>query len=813
MIEVLKKISFLPLFISLTISFVSCRDNTHVSDDSKMFFCDFENECYDSAIWKNVRRAENNAAFSGNYVCECPSDLTYAFGFGLPIDDSIKNDNVQFSVDMMLKSDKKPNAKFVVSLERNGETVLWNFFSLSNGFEIENQWYKTSFSLNIPNDILVKSKFNCYVLNDENETFLIDDFNLKIRYFNIPTYLDEVDVYDIPGKLINLTNSKGINILYSEKKKQIVLADDEEQLLTRPLSLFYSLIVGNDTVEYQTSEFKKLGNSEELVFTARNSQLMADMTISYEDDANVNFSLESNYKEDVRVLRSALLIPFLNDDFTIYRRNPFVDTCDYQNVYYLGKEGFSLNISDLMNKQLNIYHPDNVSSIQLDVTKSMAYINLDYHRDHPLVRFELLDTVNCYIDNSSALMKRGSSLNSSFVVSLTDKAELPRIMPVYDGYESAIIWTEHADWTDIRTHRATYFGSEDIIDIEDATGGFAYYDIPVTKSVFYNNPDSVTNFDKNQDFPGLHSTIKTDESFFDFLKQLKDKGFDICLHTPEQYTSTRENLSEALSFMKEYFASSSWIDHGYNNGFSNNREDMVCDGLDPASPYYVYDLWKENGVKFLWNASLEDMRPFEDYLYDNSLLRPYPGFGDAFPLPQVCFHPSYPDILIWSTPCTTEPGDNWAWDYYFSYSQLNKIVDYRYVLITHIYAPWVEEFRGFWEMKDDKAVAKEGFNKALERISQMRDELILLPTTIENYMTYQQQLRKLEYRVNEDGSVMLKNNNNETIKGLSLISVKEMSLDNKKSFDKRKTCSGNEWIIWFDMEPDEEVRVLNVNKN
>jgi hypothetical protein len=60
---------------------------------------------------------------------------------------------------------------------------------------------------------------------------------------------------------------------------------------------------------------------------------------------------------------------------------------------------------------------------------------------------------------------------------------------------------------------------------------------------------------------------------------------------------------------------------------------------------------------------------------------------------------------------------------------------------------------------------------------------------------------------------MLKNNNKETIKGLSLISVREMSLDDKKSFNKRKTHSGNEWIIWFDIKPDEVVRVNNVNQN
>ena len=134
--------------------------------------------------------------------------------------------------------------------------------------------------------------------------------------------------------------------------------------------------------------------------------------------------------------------------------------------------------------------------------------------------------------------------------------------------------------------------------------------------------------------------------------------------------------------------------------------------------------------------------------------------------------------------------------------------NFRYVFITHFYAPWVEQRRGFWDIKDGKRVAKEGLNNALKRISDMRDEHLMLPTTIADYMTYQQQLAHLEYRIMQDGSVMLKNNNNETIKGLSLISVKEMSLDNEKSFNKRKTHSGDEWIIWFDIAPNEVVRVF-----
>ena len=819
MTDLLKKISFLSLILSIIVSLVSCQDDSPDSDGSKMFFNDFEKEC-ENSIWKNILRVENDAAFSGDYVCECTADMIYAFGFNYDIDDSIENANALISIDMKLKAEHKLNSLFVVSVKKDGNTKFWKSFPMTEGFA-ENQWYDNALSLSLPNDVIEGGELNCYILNDKRESFFIDDFSFELKYFKTPTYLEDVEQYDLPKDLKNVFNTKSINILYSEKRKQIVIADENDKPLTKPLSLFYSLIIDNDTISFQTSEFKNLKISEpqssefrvqSSKLKVQSSEFKAQLIVFEENASNVNFHLETTYDKDVRVLKSSLIIPFLNDDFTVYRRNPFVDTCDYQDVYYLDKEGFSLSFDD---KQLNLYHPDNVSSIQLDVKNATAHINADYYYDHLLMRYELLDTSYYYIDNSSTFMKEGDVQKSSFVISLTDKAELPRIMPIFDGYESAFIWTEHADWTDIKTHRATYFGSDDVEKAEDAIGGFAYYDIPVTKSVFYHNPDSVTNFEKNPDFPGLHSTIKTDESFFDFLKQLRDNGFDVCLHTPEQYTSNREYLEEALAFMKEHFASPSWIDHGYNNGARNNREDLVCDGLDSASPYYAYDLWRKYGVKYLFNASYEEMipRPFVDYVFDNELMRPYPGFGDAMPLPKVGYHPSYPDILLWSTPYTMEPGENWGWDYYLAQDKLDKVLDLRYVFITHFYAPWVQKERGYWDVKDGKYVAIDGLNKALKRMSDMRDNHQLLPTTIAKYMTYQQQLRDLEYRVNDDGSIMLKNNNNETIKGLSLISLKEMCLDDGKSFNKRKTHSGDEWIVWFDMEPKEVVRVFNVNEN
>lgn len=805
----IKSVFFLTLNLTLFLLFYDCSKNAakDKSDVTVSFQTDFE-DMSQKSIWKNLVIKYDSLAFSGTYVCECPINKTYAMGFDLMMDDSIGNRNALFNIDVKLKSEKQPEAKFAFSIERNNEIIFWDAFPLTDGY-VYNEWYESSFVLNVPNDVLKNSKLNCYFYNLNKSHFYIDDFDLNIRLYNLPTYVDEIVQYEQPEHIEEICSTKTINILYSEKENRLMLANDNKKQISKPLSMFHSLIVDNDTVELQSADWGLLTDVNEdnvLKFRNENDMLTTELNISFkDDDPNVNFSLQSKFLKDVNIIKSSLIIPFVDDDFIVYRKNMFVDTVNLQDVYYLDNEGFSL---ELENKQINLYHPDNVSSVQLDTKNSIAYINVDYFRDHFLIRFPLCDTSDYYVDNSAAFMKKGSVDSSSFVISLTDKTILPRIMPIFDGFESAFIWTEHADWTDIKTHRATYFGSEDVEDIKDAVGGFAYYDIPVTKSVFYDNPDSITNYDKNNDYAGFHSTIKTDSLFFDFLKQLNDNDFDICLHTPEQRTSNRESLSEALSFMKDNFASPSWIDHGYNNRVFSNREDMVCDGLDSTSPYYVYDLWKENGVKYIWNSSYEDELPFNNYLFYNNFVRPYPGFGDAFPLPRISLHPSYPDILIWFTHYTTEHEEKWAWDYFFSQERLDKIVDFRDVFIAHIYAPWVEEYRGFWEIRDGKTVAKEGFNSALEKIARMRDQNLMLPTTIADYMKYQQQLRDLEYRVEKNGDVVLKNNGDETIKGLSLITAKEVELDKLKYFNKRETSAGNEWIIWFDMSPDEEVKVL-----
>ena len=383
--------------------------------------------------------------------------------------------------------------------------------------------------------------------------------------------------------------------------------------------------------------------------------------------------------------------------------------------------------------------------------------------------------------------------------------DLPRLMPVWDGYQSAFIFTEHADWTDLRTHRAVLFGNENITKPEDAIGGFYYFNIPVTKSVFYWNPDNVTNEKtSNGLFKGLVASIKTDKEFYKLLKTIKKQGFEICLHSPEVYTTIPDEFPKAMRFMRRQFDTKSWIDHGYNNGPEKNREDMVCDGLLPDSPQYAVDLWKENGVRYLWNAYYEENR-MERYNFDSHFVQPFDGFGDALPNRQITTLPNGDkDFLLWSTPSTLEVNEDREWYYYFDSIRLQRLVDQHNVFITHVYPAWSDPHRAFWQYNENgTAVAMPGFNFALSQLAHFRDEKKILPTTIEQYLSYYEKLNSIEYLIIDNKTIQL-TNPNETIKGLTLLCTKPIVVEGK-AIDFRKVDEG--YLVWFDLGKNETVTI------
>ena len=686
---------------------------------------------------------------------------------------------ISFTADF--KDDVK--AQLVLSAKNNKKSVYWEGITLEHDMRITKM---------IPNHVLLEAPLQCYIFNPQKKAIRIDHLNYSVNEADVPSYIPDNLLITRSDSASGdfVFNKNDLHVFYSFEDKRLSLGDNSG-LMTESVSLYL-----NDN---QYDDWEMIAtDANKVVFANENRHMLTSLMIRFADDnPTVRFEVSSIFLENTEISRLALILPFKDSDFVVYRTNMRVDSANLQNEYYLDHEGFSVKRDG---RQLNLYHPGALSSIQLDAASRVAVINLDYEKDHPLIHYPAqTDTLEYYVDISKRRVQPGDRLTGSFDMCMTRCVDLPRIMPIWDGYESAFIFTEHADWTDIRTHRAICFGSEDVTEAGDAVGGFVHYGIPVTKSVFYCNPDGVRNLLKNHDFPGSHCTVKTDPEFFGFLQQLKGKGFDICLHTPEQYTATRDNLSEALAFMKENFGSPSWIDHGYNNTFVNNREDMVCDGLNPKSPYYALDAWKANGVRYMWNAAYEEQKPFEDWKFGSNLQRPYPFWSDAFPKPRLMRPPFDEDMILWTTEYTLEPGD--LWSYYLSQGNLETVVESRNAFITHIYPAWVTTERGFWEVEGRKIVAKHGLNEALARIAKLRERHLMLPTTIDKYLHYQEQIQNVEYQYDNDGNVVLTNNNDDTIHGFSLISATPIDIRGT-SLNINNRESNGEYVVWFDFAPN-----------
>ena len=735
-----------------------------LSAKAQLYSNDFENQDPQYAPWINLHIGIDSTASNGLYVCSCDSTMDYGLGFNLMPGKLYPSQNINLLYAFLFKTESTATqAQLVVSI--NGPTGgrYWNAYPLAGFVNDTTPWSKATFKLDFPIDYLNGGTVSVYIWNLGHENLQFDNAEVTLTPWTMPSYL---------------AGSEKIKV---KREKWGMLTE---------------YIVDGDTItDYRTFE-----EADDSTLIVKNDLLNCQLS-------TVNYQLSTTFHRTAQLLRQTLVVPFSDSTLTLYRRNMAVDTAQFQPEYYLDREGFKVGEGD---HTVIAYHQTGISSTQFDAVNRVAYFNLDYWRDHPMIHYPLGDTLDVFEDRSCQAVYDGMQWEHHLTLYRGDDVpNLPRIMPVPHGYAAGLIFTEHADWTDIRTHRAVLFGNENITRASNATGGFVFYGIPVTKSVFYNNPDQVTN-DKisHGTFTGPICTIKTDRKFEDLLKQLYRLDYDICLHTPEQYTTTPSNLKTALDAMQRQFKSTTWIDHGYNNGLENNREDMICDGLDPQSDYYAADQWLSHGVRYLWNAYYEENR-MEAWHFDCNLMQPYPGFGDALPNRQVTqlstLNSQLSTLYTWCTPSTLEAVTDEEWDFYYSNERLQRLVDNHDVHITHIYPAWVRPGRTFWTYDADSTIiALPGMNRALGRIAAFREAHELLPMTVKTYLDYYTGLLQVDYTIVDAHHIRL-TNNGENIEGFTLLCSSPIRFGDNRFYEFRK--SGNYYYIWFDFKASDTVLI------
>jgi hypothetical protein len=775
---------------------------------SQVFYTSFEPD-EPLAYWQNARPVADSAAVSGYHVNRIEENHLYAQGLRYPVADSLFHCNISISFSGWFRFASQPqDAIYVISLLRHDSLVYWYGIRLANYIDSLNHWCHVETSINIPSNYVLNGTLNAYVWNQSKETFDMDDVSFSIQRMDIESFMPAIvqsAAADMPKVL---TQNHFYELLYFPRSGSLIIADKRGRHLTLPLQLYAAYYDQGVSVEVN-SKWRFVGQKhygDHILTGLRHNASWGVVNLILETDFHspkIHFMIEERLRAPKRWKRRTLVIPFYDDVEKVMRKNSLEDDHFIQPEYYLDRQGVVIGSGS---RSLSLYHLSGVSSAQLQTKTRELLVNLDYEKDHPMLHFPLMpDTTDFFIDVSAALNSWGERFSHAFSIYVGNAIEkLPRFMPVPLGYEAAMIWTEHADWTDIRTHRAVNFGHEDIHSASDAIAGFVKYEIPVTKSVFYNNPDSITNNEASGGiFTGLHATLRTDTAFMALTRQLHLLGHDICLHTPEQYTSTQNNLQEALQFMQHEFGSPTWIDHGYNNKPHNNRENLVCDGLLPRSAQYARNLWNTYGIRYFWNPYIEEVNPYVHWGFNGQLILPYPGFGDAFPDRIITRHPAFEEALLWSTTGTLEVQQERFWDYLFHPSRLQGLVEHRSIYINHIYPAWVAEGKGFWQFNEEgKVVAQQGFNNALQRIAEMRDRRLIQTTTIAELLAYYEAVWQLEYHVIDSETVKIVNPGSQSISGLSLaVSTNNVEVNGSAPEMKK---SGTDTIFWFKLEPGEE---------
>lgn len=770
--------------------------------------------------WVNQETRIEGQAFSGKFFSRTDSIHHFGIGYKGKFPEQCVHKNLEIVFDLQVRiTGGDPKASVVISVQHGDSEVYWENYPLKAPVNSNSgSWFPSHNELKIPRNFSSPENIIAiYVWNESASSQVdVDDVSLDFIEKQLPVFLPE-NYPPINGDK-NLSwnriySGNYFNADYDSGSGSIKILTSEGKIL---LNEFFYYLKGDfvsqkksKSINKYNSDFNFLGDSVStdatfLKFETRDTTAISRFVFCFSTlRPSLEISFVTRFQQQCTVARSALIFDFVPDLKEVYLPSTLSDTAWFQHEYWLNHCGFLAGDGE---NTLLIPSAKHASSLQLDTDHKRCIVNMDYYADHPFFHFPLLKKgTNVKSDISRSLFQAGDSLKSEITIYTNwNQNVFPRLMKNENGKTAALIWTEHADYTSLQTQRAIYFGCDTILHAQNAMGGFVKNKIPVTKSVFYANPDKVMNSDRVAGEKSEIATVQGTPGFREFLVELNHDGNEICLHTPDHYTTNRKLLNDALQDFSQTFHSPTWIDHGYDNPQKSNREDLMCDGLDRHSDYYAKDLWQKYGIRYLWNSYYEDSGLYAPYSYFSFMSVPYSGWGNCFPLPDFWMHPTRSDSLIhWATMNTLDPPGTDLWDFTFSESRLKDFVQSRATYCIHAYPARIDSSNGYFETVGSKIRIAPEFEKVLMRQAKFRDEGLLNLTTIDRFITHQLDLEKVECVPINGNKVRVINRSGKQLWGISFsIKARNVNVEGKEL---RMKQDGSDLVFWFDLSKDEEV--------
>lgn len=804
------KKSLLLLFISLTTFFVRA-DNPIVKYVNNL------DDVRDSANWIN----EKKAVADGNSFSRMDSTNIYGLGINEPFPESAKGYNLEIVISARTKCNL-PGSELglAFSIKSGDSTITWDSKDIE--VRVANQWIHFEKRFKVPaNFVTDKNTFLIYPwIKNNNSSVNIDDVIIKFYPLKVDSsYHDPITPIPNFNKIIYgqrynvLIDTFGVNVSILSVSGDTIISSLNNNL--SGAQSYYSAGLFNKLNFTDLGEIKKIELSGDAmapsgVVNKKSAESIGDppkdvvkLVIVINDlSGEITFNWKFKSFQDRLISRAALTVYYSVAFNSAIKNNGVINSNNKVQSFWL-KDGEIL--LDGAKESYLIKSNSNVSSLQLYPSHGVFLVNFFSKEDNPMLYYPLRpNNENLCEDVSSMLLKKDSAIEGSFsLIPLKHGQPLLRKLKNPNGFLSSMVWTEHADFSDIRTQRAVMFGNENIHNADSASGGFVGRGIPITKSVFYDNPSKEKNSVKDKRFPSFSISIKKSPEFLDLLRQLYNKGFEICLHTPDPFTTKKKLAEEAMKFMSDNFKSVNWIDHGYDNSAKSNREDINCDGLNPASKFYMGDLFKKYGIKYAWSSYYEDKPVFSNVTYNSFLTTPYSGWADPFPAPEYFKNLKDRSLTSWRTTFTLDPPDGSLWNYYFSDNRLNDLVQSKGDCILHCYLARVDSSNGFYSFYGNNIVVNEEFDKVLIKLKKYQDENKIWLTTVEKLLDYRLLIENVEIQYLNNDRVAVINKNEKTVKGVSVISTSKNISAGEKNMRLKK--DGEETIAIFDLAPKEKL--------
>ena len=764
-------------------------------------------------VWENNQTTLKDS-LTENHFSRTDSINFYGLGLKKQIPVELSGLNLDIKIGLSTRSSFS-NVPFslVFSILNNDSTIYWIAYPIASSHD----WKNTSLNISIPkNFISTQNSFSIYGWNSSGKNFVdIDNFKIEFNELVQPTFLPELKYENLNnGKQLFLAGSNSFNFYGDTLNGSYSIVSPNGDTIFNNASVFLKfkktqkdknissiLLERPKSIHsYFTSESKKI--------VCEYSSKIASIYLEYLfKDNRLEIKSQIRFLKDCAILQASIIYNYGLELRKVFTKNSMIDSVNFNKEYWLDKEGvqFKGSVSDFL-----IYRSQQISSVQLSTVNKLAIFNCEFSYDHPFMYFPELDkSYSIFNDRSCQFFKKGDSLINSFLITEIRKNEnILRVLKNPNGFFSSMVWTEHADFSDIRTQRAVNYGSEDILDGDSSIGGFVAQKIPMTKSVFYSNPEDQKNSVKDKRFSSSAISITGSESFKELLFQLKRRNFEICLHTPDPFTTTLNMAQEALLFMKDNFGSPTWIDHGYDNDPKSNREDVVCDGLVLDSKHQLSQQFLSNGVHYFWNNFYEDSAIFKNSSFNSFFSNPYLGWGNSFPTPEYFKLPNvkYP-FYSWVTNYTLDPPSGDLWSFYFSQNRLNDLYKSGANIILHCYPSRVDSTTGFYDYVGDKIVVNSEFDKTLHLLRTYHDSGKIWVTTISELMNYRMELEKVKISTSLNGGCIIYNESEKTIKGVSFLTeAKKISVGEKNVVTKK---FGEQTLLILTLTPKEKV-VINI---